>query len=318
MRTSLRQDRSAAVSSRSNLHFSAKHAAPLGLEGASGWRTIHMSPLRGWQRPAPRARAPFHDTRAFTLIELVISASLMTLILVSAYLCLSSGLSSRKLIESRAEVVQSARVALAMMSADLRAACAISKDIPFLGMQRKLGEVEADNLDFATHNYTPRRGREGDFCEISYFLGKEPESGQFLLYRRRHPAIAVEPLSGGSREEIARGLRGLKFEYYDGFDWYNQWGDTEGRGKAQNSLRVRPNLEGLPEAVRITLWFEPDAGVTSQAPSNVHTNETSLAFQTVCRLNLAGLSLRSSSSSSSDTSNTPSRPAQVAPEGGRQ
>src|SRR2546423_153159 len=91
--------------------------------------------------------------RAFTLIELVISSSLMTLILVSSYLCLSSGVSSRKLIESRAEAVQSARVALAIMSADLRGACPISRDIAFLGMQRMLGDVESDNLDFATRTY---------------------------------------------------------------------------------------------------------------------------------------------------------------------
>src|SRR5437867_11011083 len=64
---------------------------------------------------------------AFTLIELVISSALMALILVSAYLCLTSGLASRKLIESRAEAVQNARVAMALLSADLRCACPLSK-----------------------------------------------------------------------------------------------------------------------------------------------------------------------------------------------
>src|SRR5258707_251491 len=101
-----------------------------------------------------------------TLIELVISSALMTLILASAYLCLSSGLSSQKLIESRAEIAQSARVAMARLTADLRSACPLSKDIAFLGMQRTLGDVQADNLDFATHNYTPHRAGEGDFCQV--------------------------------------------------------------------------------------------------------------------------------------------------------
>ena len=253
----------------------------------------------------------------FTLIELVISSSLMTLILVSAYMCLSSGVSSRKLIESRAEAVQSARVALAIMSADLRGACPISRDIAFLGMQRMLGDMEADNLDFATHTYTPRKANEGDFCEISYFLGKDAESGQFILWRRRHPGIAVEPLSGGSREEIARGLRGLKFEYYDGFDWFTEWGDVQGRGKAQNSMKQRPNLIGLPEAVRITLWFEVGAERKKPDAQPPEKGEETMAFQTVCRLNLAGIALRTPASVPSNTDKNANQPAQPAPEGGR-
>src|SRR5690348_3976793 len=60
---------------------------------------------------------------AFTLIELVISSALMVIILTAAYLCLSAALAGQKLLEPRAEVVQNARVALSLLSADLRAAC---------------------------------------------------------------------------------------------------------------------------------------------------------------------------------------------------
>jgi len=242
----------------------------------------------------------------------------MVLILVSAYACLSSSISSRKLIETRADAAQSARVAMNLISADLRAACPISKDIQFLGMQRMLGEVEADNVDFATHNYTPAREREADFCEVSYFLEKEPQSGKFSLWRRRHPAIALEPLSGGSREEIARGLQGLKFEYYDGFDWYDSWGDAEGRGKPQSSLKEQPNLQGLPEAVRVTLWFELPSGGRKQSSTDEDTSEPTLAFQTVCRLNLASISLRNLSTAPANNPNSTTQPAGQNPaEGGK-
>lgn len=262
-------------------------------------------------------RAPVRS--GFTLIELVISAAIMTLILASSYLCLSSAVASRKLIEARAEVAQSARVALALMSADLRGACPISQKIAFLGMHRMLGAVEADNLDFATHNYTPRHPQEGDFCEMSYFLGTDPESGKFVLWRRRHPTIALEPLSGGNREEIARGLRGLKFEYYDGFVWYDDWGDPDGKAKAQTSLKEHPNLDGLPEAVRITLWFETETKnhPKGSAETEPEANEPSLAFQTVCRLNLAGISLRNNASPASNRPDGSSQPGQAQPDGGQ-
>ena len=191
------------------------------------------------QRSEVRGQSQLRSQAAFTLIEILISSLLMSLILVSAYLCLNAAVSSQKLIEPRVEVIQNARVAMAIMAADLRGACTLSKDFDFLGMQRTMGEVQADNLDFATHNYTPRRDREGDFCQVSFFLDQDPQSGEFVLWRRRNPLIALDPLSGGKREEIARGLRGLRFEYYDGLDWYDTWGEVEKRGKRENSLRAR-------------------------------------------------------------------------------
>jgi hypothetical protein len=236
---------------------------------------------------------------AFTLIELVISSALMTLILVSGYMCLSSALSSQKMIQGRGEVAQTARVALAMISADLRSATVLSKQFEFLGMDRVLGEIEADNLDFGTRNYTPRGPGEGDFCEVSYFVAPEPESGKLSLWRRRDPTFDDEPMSGGGRDEIARGVRGLRFEYYDGWEWFDEWGDPEGKGKAENSFLPQPNLSGLPEAVRITLWIESNekSGAVQEG------DETSMVFQTVARLNLARAQIDVSDAGSSGTNN---------------
>jgi hypothetical protein len=211
---------------------------------------------------------------------MVVSAAIMSIILTGAYLCLSSGLRSQKVIESRADMVQNARVAVGLMCADLRCARPLSKEFEFLGMQRTLGEAQADNVDFGTCNYSPKRAREGDFCEVSYYVTEEPETGTLTLWRRRDPTPDDEPLSGGNREEIARGVRELRLEYYDGFDWFDTWGDPSGKRKKADSFKLQPNLEGLPEAVRITL------SVGSTQPSK--HDEPPVTFQTVCRLNLAG------------------------------
>lgn len=213
------------------------------------------------------------------------------MILVSAYLCLSSAIASRKLIEPRVDVLQSARVAMASLTADLRAACPLAKDFQFLGMTRKLGAVPADNLDFATHHYTPRQAREGDYCQISVFLEKDPRSGQYVLWRRRNPIIAPDPLSGGTREELARGLSGVQFEYYDGFDWYDTWGEIPGGGKPKSALRDSSNLTGMPEAVRITLAFETPSTAKAATQPDATRPEPPLVFRTVVRLNLAASSL---------------------------
>lgn len=238
------------------------------------------------------------------MIELVISAAVSALILAGAYLCFNAAIAGQKLIEPRTEVVQNARVSMSLLCADLRTACPLSSDFEFLGMPRQIDDSEADNLDFATHHYGPRREGEGDFCEVSYFVEKDAVNGDLNLLRRRNPIIAADPLAGGHRELIARGLREVKFEYYDGYDWYDTWGETNPRKKERKQAALAPNISGMPEAVRITLSFNPSPkklapGSPPPSSDSSITNEPSMVFQTVARLNLAGSSQRGFSGQSS-------------------
>jgi prepilin-type N-terminal cleavage/methylation domain-containing protein len=233
----------------------------------------------------------------FTLIELVISAALMSVILVAAYSCLTAAVRTQKLIEPRSDVIQSARVALTLIAADLRSACPLPKGPQFLGFQRKLGGVEADNLDFATHNYTPKNPNEGDFCEESIFLDKDPKTGRLNLMRRRNPTLALDPLSGGKREELATGILGLKLEYYDGFEWFSTWGDPKNKTGKGSSDTVASNLSGMPEAVRVTLSVDSDPAPPKRPDEEAPKSGVPVVFQTIVRLNV-------SPAESSDTSTT--------------
>lgn len=235
---------------------------------------------------------PNPTRRGFTLIELIVSAALMSVILGAAYACLTAGLQARELVESRSATAQNARVALALMTADLRNATPLSPEFEFVGMDRTLGNSEADNLDFATHHYSPLNPREGDICEVSYFLEEDANESTRTLWRRRDSSPDDKPLAGGDREIIAQGLEGLRFEYYDGLDWYDTWGDPEDRYKGTDTLQLPYNAYGLPDAVRITLSFhsEPSPGRESKSEPPPPRR-----FQTVARLEL-----RSSSTSSSE------------------
>jgi hypothetical protein len=173
-------------------------------------------------------------------------------------------------------------------------------------MPRTVGDVEADNIDFATHNYTPTHVREGDFCQESFYLDQNPETGQFSLFRRRNPTIALDALSGGNKEEIAQGVVGLKFSFYDGTDWFDSWGDVETKKKAQSASRPASNLTGLPKAVQITLLM--DSNPRKKKPDNVATEEEKpeppFIFTTVVCLNLAGAVQTAETASSSGTDNS--------------
>ena len=225
------------------------------------------------------------DHSAFTLIELIVSTSLMAIILGSAYLCFGAGIESRKVIETRADIAQTARVALALLSADLRAATPLSAENDFLGMKREIDGMEANNLDFATHHYRPAGPSQADWAETSYYVDKDSESELFHLYRRRDPTPDPEATTGGSKELIAENVRGLRFLFYDGFDWHEEWGDPS--GKQQFSELPPANIVGIPEAIQITLALGPPNEVVTS--STTATNRPrSLVFQTIVRPELAG------------------------------
>src|SRR2546423_11061072 len=116
-------------------------------------------------------------TAAFTLVEMVISGAVASLIVAAGYMCLNAAIAGQKLIEPRAEVIQKARVAMALIGADLREACSLSKDFEFFGMTRMIGDLQSDNLAFATHYYMSKREREWDYCQMSYFVEKEFGTG---------------------------------------------------------------------------------------------------------------------------------------------
>lgn len=226
--------------------------------------------------------------RAFTLIELMISAAVGAIILAGAYVCLSASFATQKMIDPRIEVLQSARVALAIMTSDLRSACPLNTNFALLGMHRAMGDADADNLDFATHNYMPRREHEADYCEVSYFVQRDLRTGSLALWRRRNPVLAEDPLSGGRQDEIINGLSGVRFEYTDGFDWYDSWGETNSEKKTGLIAQSAANLDGLPQAVRVTLSFPEDAN-TNATPVTTNSDETppGLVFQTVVKVELA-------------------------------
>ncbi len=164
-----------------------------------------------------------------TLVELMVGVSIMTGIIASAYFCLHAGFTSQTALDEHMEQVQKARVMLSLMTKDLRHACVWSEDSPFVGMDRTRGTMEADNLDFTTHNWSPRARGEGDTCEISYYVNEDPRTGAIGIWRRRDTSPDPELTGGGEREELVTGVQALRFEYYDGLWWYDSWGRVDPR-----------------------------------------------------------------------------------------
>ena len=239
----------------------------------------------------------------FTLFELLITVAIASMVLISAYACLRAGLMTRKEIESRAETLQSGRVALNWMVRDLRSAAPLSVESEFVGLSRMIESIEADNIDFATRYHKPAAPGETGFRETSYFLGISETTETLSLWRRTDSYRDPEPLSGGLIEEIVRNVQGLKLEYYDGIEWFDDWGSAEPQPLDATSLLLNSNLSGMPEAVRITLKLavnlkknSSSSSSSSSASSTSSLNSTgessvdpaddgdSMTFQTIVRL----------------------------------
>ncbi|MEM7235874.1 MAG: hypothetical protein AAF517_27145, partial [Planctomycetota bacterium] len=198
-------------------------------------------------------------TSAFTIAELLIGVLVLSGILTASYLCLDAGLKTQSVLEERSDLVQRARVVLDLIARDLRSACPLSADREFIGMDRDIDGMEADNVDFATHRWDSQTQGEGDFCEISYYVDRNRETGLFGLYRRRDPTPDVEILDGGMKEEILPGIESFKLEYSDGFFWFDKWGKQREREQEETERTLLlTNVSGLPDAVRITISLSTD------------------------------------------------------------
>ena len=126
-------------------------------------------------------------------------------------------------------------------------------------------------------------------------------------------------MEGGSREALIDHLLGLKFEYYDGWDWYDDWGDAESpentSAAEESSLLSAAGRTGFPDAIRITLAIGEETAETSPTTNiSLPTEEGptptlpgAMVFQTIVHLNLSNAeSATESGNTNQDTSNASS------------
>jgi prepilin-type N-terminal cleavage/methylation domain-containing protein len=164
-----------------------------------------------------------------TLIELLVAVAIFGGVITTAYACLIAGLESRREISERFDAAQSARFALSLLARDLRAAVPLDDDYEFLGSDRELEGIVAGTMDFASLSGRARRPGESDRFEVSWFVNQVPEGAGFALFRRADTTPDEEPLAGGVREEIIRGVREFLVEYYDGYTWHETWWPTSAK-----------------------------------------------------------------------------------------
>jgi len=217
--------------------------------------------------------------RGFTLLELLITLTILGLVLTAVYGALTKTLEVRQTIEAETAGPREALALLELMSRDFRAAVRPEPlpgdNAPFHGKgARNADGRDADQVVFIS-SVTSRfaqdarrlRGEDiaglaesdpddpearevrADLCEISYLLKDDPEHpGRMFLFRREDFHVDRNARKGGAYLRLHSRVRGFRLRYYKGDE------ATTGREPEENWKAS--DQKALPVAVEIELTIE--------------------------------------------------------------
>lgn len=201
--------------------------------------------------------------RGFTMIELMISITVLALMMMIAWRVIAGTVATRQTLQQRQEREHEIRVATSVMTRDLTAAYLSANEDQNMTDRRTLfvgkgGGSDVDDLRFSSlaHRVLWSDANESEQTVITYLAESDPEdSSKNNLLRREQRRPSNEPVKQEPAELnlLVRDIRRVKFEYYDwrAKEWKENWDSTK-----QDSERGR-----LPSRVRVTIELDNPSGV---------------------------------------------------------
>jgi type II secretion system protein J len=197
--------------------------------------------------------------RGFTLVEVLLTMTIMALMLVAISQMLTAARTTRDVIQNVQETQLAGPAILDMIERDLRGL--MTMDLPRTSEFRLKNRVvlgyDADGIDFITTtdnvNWTENGDRfvRADWCEVGYCLRPSPENDDFLeLYRREDFGVDSEPFTGGTYTFLHDRVKSFDVRAFaeDGEDAepIEEW----------NVDPTDPETQGLPARLEITMTLE--------------------------------------------------------------
>ena len=179
---------------------------------------------------------------SFTLVELLITLSILTIIAGSIHLTFSTAISSTRKGEIDMQVYQDGRLVISRIDREL-SSCLIpesaeAEDIKFAGAK--------DDLKFVTissfHDKIMSHGAK--LVEVYYYLESDKDSS---ILQREERALVGPEADEKYTCTIAEKVTDMSFCYFDGEKWIDSWQEKE----------------ELPQAVKITLGLKPSEKTVS-------------------------------------------------------
>lgn len=207
-------------------------------------------------------KAPY---RAFTLVELLVTLTIGSLLVVSVVTTTRAMTRTRASIDRRITQSASVRQAMETIVAALRNVRRdpIQREPVIIGENGSSSQSgDRINLLIISNRRNRTDGAESDQYETSFYLEQRPGSALPALVCRKDHALDDEPDDGGLVTVVAEGIVALTFAYLSDQEWMNEWPE----------LTPRP-----PDAVRVTVtaaMMEPTASYDRITPSGAMTLST--------------------------------------------
>ncbi len=197
----------------------------------------------------------------FTLMEVMIALTIMSLVMVALYTTLNATLRARDQLEVESRVTRLGPEILDILEADLRRVwlLGIEGDRVFKGEARTIDGEPADSLSLLTNidSSTSRRVEDleipSDVCETGYRLRRNPELPDVLeLWRRRSFHVDEEPLEDGVYELLHDRVVRLQLRYLERLDPFgeklHEW-DASLRHRLPAAVEIELALEAVPRTL---------------------------------------------------------------------
>jgi general secretion pathway protein J len=206
---------------------------------------MHSNPLPQKRLSDPPPSGSLLSTTAgFTLLEIVIAVGILMVILAIIYSTFNSSMKVFSAMETREDAYGQTRLILNRMAEEIGSTYwsdANPTKTGLLGEDKEEEGLPFDSLHFTSlsHIRWVKDSRESELCEIGYYLETDREMEKTFLFRREDWNVDGTLEEGGITLELAEGIDGLNFRYYDGEEWVDDW-DSKAKG-------------GLPKAIEVIL-----------------------------------------------------------------
>lgn len=167
--------------------------------------------------------------RGFTLVELLVATSLLTMLMGAGLAVLTAGTRAAAKAERYNKMVRRGQAALQAMSNDIRAAVE-HDEVYLVSLDVQEEGMDADTIDFITairprmyQEDQPATGR----CEVGYYIESDPDMEYQWLLRREDGSIDEDPLEGGAVTLAGPYVAELNLQFYDGLFWQSGWDKEE-------------------------------------------------------------------------------------------
>jgi len=189
--------------------------------------------------------------RGFTLLEILVATSILSIVLAILYGVFSQTLSSKRIAEDRAALSRTARVVLLRMGEDIQASFPFAPgDARFVGTTRRTSTFPQGSLSFTSfvNAQLTDVGREGDWSEIVYDLVPDPSAPTLwqLVRRVYFGSDSVRDVQRGEQEAqvspLLSRVKGLRFRFFDGHTWSENWGGDRTKARVPQAVEVELTL----------------------------------------------------------------------------